>query len=106
VAADALMSGLHWDPLAPIGFFPFPPDRGFFLGRAVLRLEGDPHRRQLMRWRCCRVSLTRSKSAVADFDRYIEWPKPAYTRFQLGEGRSLPAPLRRKLTPMRGIPTI
>src|SRR5262249_11621573 len=28
----------------------------------------------------------RSKSAVADFDRFIEWPKPAYTRFRLGEG--------------------
>src|SRR5216684_3781734 len=28
-----------------------------------------------------------SKSAVADFDRFIEWPKPAYTRFRLGEGR-------------------
>src|SRR5216684_7392149 len=27
-----------------------------------------------------------SKSAVADFDRFIEWPKPAYTRFRLGEG--------------------
>src|SRR6266436_2103411 len=27
-----------------------------------------------------------SKSAVADFDRLIEWPKPAYTRFRLGEG--------------------
>src|ERR1700730_2209525 len=26
-----------------------------------------------------------SKSAVADFDRFIEWPKPAYTRFRLGE---------------------
>ena len=28
-----------------------------------------------------------SKSAVADFDRFIEWPKPAYTRFRMGEGR-------------------
>src|SRR5215472_3277115 len=28
-----------------------------------------------------------SKSAVADFDCFIEWPKPAYTRFRLGEGR-------------------
>src|SRR5262249_26345075 len=27
-----------------------------------------------------------SKSAVADFDCFIEWPKPAYTRFRLGEG--------------------
>ena len=42
VAADALMGGLHWDPLAPIGFFPFPPDRGFFLGRARAAAEGDP----------------------------------------------------------------
>jgi hypothetical protein len=24
-----------------------------------------------------------SKSAVADFDRFIEWSKPAYTRFRL-----------------------
>src|SRR5215472_19145990 len=39
-----------------------------------------------MRWRCRRVSLPQSKSAVADFDRFIEWPKPAYTRFRLGEG--------------------
>src|SRR5258707_7295213 len=29
-----------------------------------------------------------SKSAVADFDHFIEWPKPAYTRFRLGEGRT------------------
>ena len=28
-----------------------------------------------------------SKSAVADFDRFNEWPKPAYTRFRVGEGR-------------------
>jgi 8-oxo-dGTP pyrophosphatase MutT (NUDIX family) len=28
-----------------------------------------------------------SKSAVADFDHLNEWPKPAYTRFRLGEGR-------------------
>src|SRR5262245_6129200 len=27
-----------------------------------------------------------SKSAVADLDRFVEWPKPAYTRFRLGEG--------------------
>ncbi len=27
-----------------------------------------------------------SKSAVADFDRFVELPKPAYTRFRLGEG--------------------
>src|SRR5215471_6762742 len=27
-----------------------------------------------------------SKSAVADFDRFIEWPKPGYTRFRPGEG--------------------
>jgi len=29
-----------------------------------------------------------SKSAVADFDHFIEWPKPPYTRFRLGEGRT------------------
>src|SRR5712671_2107437 len=28
-----------------------------------------------------------SKSAVADFDPFVEWPKPAYTRIRLGEGR-------------------
>jgi D-glycero-D-manno-heptose 1,7-bisphosphate phosphatase len=28
-----------------------------------------------------------SKSAVADFDHFVEWPKPAYTRFRLGEGQ-------------------
>ena len=28
-----------------------------------------------------------SKSAVADFDQSIDGPKPAYTRFRLGEGR-------------------
>src|SRR5262252_10216207 len=39
-----------------------------------------------MRWQCRRVSLPQSKSAVADFDRFIEWPKPAYARFRLGEG--------------------
>ncbi len=26
--------------------------------------------------------------SVADFDHFIEWPKPAYTRFRLGEGRT------------------
>src|SRR3984893_7979748 len=38
---------------------------------------------------CRRAAATPSppsKSAVADFDRFIEWPKPAYTRFRLGEG--------------------
>jgi excinuclease ABC subunit C len=29
-----------------------------------------------------------SKSAVADFDHPVEWPKPAYTRFRLGEGQT------------------
>src|SRR5262249_10728870 len=33
-----------------------------------------------------RVSLPPIEMAVADFDRFIEWPKPAYTRFRLGEG--------------------
>jgi len=28
-----------------------------------------------------------SKSAVADFDHSIDGPKPAYTRFRLGEGQ-------------------
>ncbi len=32
--------------------------------------------------------LPQSKSAVADFDHFMEWPKPAYTRFRLGEGRT------------------
>ena len=73
-----------------------------------------------------------SKSAVADFDRFIEWPKPAYTRFRLGEGwgggsggsakavhhsttptpnpspqgggEEFAAPPRRKLTPMPDLP--
>src|SRR5262249_58620255 len=38
---------------------------------------------------CGRTAATpspRSKSAVADFDRFIEWPKPAYKRSRLGEG--------------------
>jgi len=30
-----------------------------------------------------------SKSAVADFDVSVEWPKPAYTRFRLGGGNPL-----------------
>ena len=42
VAANALGDGLHWDPLAPIGSFPFKPDRGFF----SLRLEGGPDPRR------------------------------------------------------------
>src|SRR5262249_7479121 len=29
-------------------------------------------------------SLPQSKSAVADFDHVINWPKPAYTQFRLG----------------------
>ena len=32
------------------------------------------------------ASSPQSQSAVADFDYFIEWPKPAYTRFRLGEG--------------------
>src|SRR6266849_40246 len=32
------------------------------------------------------TSSPQSKSAVADFDHFIRWPKPAYTRFRLGEG--------------------
>src|SRR5260370_25372585 len=31
--------------------------------------------------------LPQSKSGVADFDHFIGWPKPAYTRFRLGRGR-------------------
>src|SRR5260370_42183183 len=31
--------------------------------------------------------LPQSKSAVADFDRFIGWLKPAYTRVRLGRGR-------------------
>jgi len=31
-------------------------------------------------------SLPQSKSAVADFDHFIKWPKPAYMRFRRGEG--------------------
>jgi hypothetical protein len=32
-----------------------------------------------------------SKSAVADFDCFIKWPKPAYTRFRLGGEESAAA---------------
>ncbi len=41
----------------------------------------------LSRGRAPATPSPQSKSAVADFDRFIEWPKPAYTRFRLGEGR-------------------
>jgi len=34
-----------------------------------------------------RPPSAQSKSAVADFDPFIEWSKPTYTRFRLGEGR-------------------
>src|SRR5215470_11735986 len=78
----------------------------------------------------CASPSPQSKSAVADFDRFIEWPKPAYTRFRLGEGwgagsggcgtgvpysatptpnpspqgggEEFAVPPRRRLTPMRG----
>src|SRR6266850_8576898 len=42
---------------------------------------------RLVRERAGGTPAVQSKSAVADFDRFIEWPKPAYTRFRLGEGR-------------------
>src|SRR6266853_3443154 len=35
-----------------------------------------------------RAHPPQSKSAVADFDHFMEWPKPAYTRFRQGEGRT------------------
>jgi 3',5'-cyclic AMP phosphodiesterase CpdA len=35
----------------------------------------------------CSAPSPQSKSAVADFDHSIDGPKPAYTRFRLGEGR-------------------
>jgi len=37
--------------------------------------------------RCVIFPLPQSKSAVAEFDHSINGPKPAYTRFRLGEGR-------------------
>ena len=39
-----------------------------------------------------------SQSAVADFDRFIKWPKPAYTRFRLG-GEESAAMSSRNLAP-------
>jgi len=41
----------------------------------------------LSRGRAATAPSPQSKSAVADFDHFIEWPKPAYKRFRLGEGR-------------------
>ena len=41
---------------------------------------------KLSRGRATATASPQSKSAVADFDRFIEWPKPAYTRFRLGRG--------------------
>src|SRR5580704_8266884 len=38
-------------------------------------------------WHSVAAPSPQSKSAVADFDHLNEWPKPAYTRFRLGEGR-------------------
>jgi len=45
-------------------------------------VEGDALE---IEWHCS--PSPQSKSAAADFDPLIEWPKPAYTRFRLGEGR-------------------
>src|SRR6266849_1096342 len=61
--------------------------------RTAAITRGSPATAATMRMARRRVSEAplppspQSKSAVADFDRFIEWPKPAYTRFRLGEGR-------------------
>jgi hypothetical protein len=60
-------------------------------------------RREIRLWPRRRFSFPQSKSAVADFDRFIEWPKPAYTRFRWGRAGKLwqccaPRPL-----PTRGL---
>src|SRR5215467_7831422 len=49
--------------------------------------KNAPTRAKLSCGRATASPSPRSKSAVADFDHFIEWPKPAYTRFRLGEGR-------------------
>src|SRR6266850_8411295 len=41
---------------------------------------------RLVRERAGGTPAVQSKSAVVDFDRFIEWPKPAYTRFRLTPG--------------------
>src|SRR5215468_12272480 len=46
-----------------------------------------------------------SKSAVADFDPSIEGPKPAYTRFRLGEGRGGGSGGKAKQVPYSPTPT-
>src|SRR5215471_11089827 len=51
----------------------------------ALQGEGDPTGARLTTAAAWTPS-PQSKSAVADFDRFVEWPKPAYTRFRLGEG--------------------
>src|SRR5262252_5200198 len=48
-----------------------------------------PQQRGVAEFERGRAAVTpspQSKSAFADFDHFIEWPKPAYTRFRLGEG--------------------
>src|SRR5215468_1823426 len=60
-------------------------DRSYELGDATVAIV----ELIAVRLSCGRAIATpspQSKSAVADFDRFIEWPKPAYTRFRLGEG--------------------
>src|SRR5262249_35806450 len=46
-----------------------------------------------------------SKSAVADFDHFIDGPKPAYTRFRLGEGQGGGAGGCGNAVPPLGTPT-
>jgi FAD/FMN-containing dehydrogenase/Fe-S oxidoreductase len=69
--------------------------RDILPGAAALseRIADFSARRSLPRWRSDwfrdphSSPSPQSKSAVADFDHSIDGPKPAYTRFRLGEGR-------------------
>src|SRR5215831_4558462 len=52
-----------------------------------VRCRGDPHRRQVKARHCDELLPSQSKSAVADFDHFIEWPNPHYSEVRLGRGR-------------------
>jgi hypothetical protein len=54
---------------------------------AYFNKPGGKHWRPPQRAASVAAPSPQSKSAVADFDHLNEWPKPAYTRFRLGEGR-------------------
>jgi enoyl-CoA hydratase len=94
-AADALMAGIATHRVASARF----PDLiealcGAVSVDAILAAFTEPA-----------SPSPQSKSAVADFDHSVDGPKPAYTRFRLGEGRGGGATTSGPAVPQSPTPT-